>query len=132
MNNQKLVTLTLTRGQVSDLLVFLSTMCADLDVSHIENLHGSIRAQLHLFDYNELCREIRLKSYMPYVRLIDEFCFRMSGACSLDSVNRLYTEALSYLSSWYLPEIIYLFLFRKLKCTSLSVSRRLWHCKFVH
>lgn len=132
MNNQKLVTLTLTGGQVIDILVFLSTMDGDLESSKIEELHNSIKTQLDLFDYNELCREIRLKSYLPYVRLIDNFCFCMSGAGCLASVERFRTEAISALQSLYLPDYVHSFLFRKIRLSSLTASRRLRRCKNLH
>lgn len=128
MNNQKLVTLTLTRRQVVDTLFFLSTMDGDLELSEIEELHYSIKNQLDLFDYNSLCCEIRLKSYLPYVKIINGFCAAVSAAPTRILLWNYRVDALNLLNSWtFLPDSISSYLLRKIRRSYRRSFRRLRH-----
>lgn len=128
MDNQKFVTLTLTRRQVVDILVFLSTMYEDLELPKIEELHDVIKGQLDISDHNSLCREFRLRSYLPYVKIINGFCAAVSAAPTRVLLWNYRVDALKLLNSWtFLPDSISLYLLRKLRRSYRRSFTRLRH-----
>lgn len=133
MNNQKLVTLTLTRGQVSKLLDFLPVMEVDFSIPQIEDLRSSIETQLELFDYNKLCHEISLRSYLPYVKLINDYCSVISVSPTRFIMLNYRFDAFALLRTWtFLPHSISMYLSGKIHRSALSALRRLRHCKKFH